>query len=274
MGWPLHSLRRYVNVGGDPRQVARSLSGFPTYVMTPPNSLLSSAFARSLVLVALMCAFAFPSKAQVEVKVGFKEGGNFATLGGADGQVAAAPAQNGAPLNRRPGLIIGGLVELDPSGPLGVQSEVLWIWKGAKVLSGDTKATTKVNYLEFPVLAKYETPLTVGPVSTHLLAGPTVALVTQASRELTATDGQGQTRLVDRADLTEAVRNVELGLAIGGGAAYQFSGRAALTVGMRYRRGLTSTFGEGMGTQSAAPDAWNQGLSLSLGFVYSSGWSL
>lgn len=224
-------------------------------------------------LVGLFCMVASPTVAQVDVKVGFKEGGNFATLGGADGKQVAAPGLSATLLRRRPGLIIGGLVELDPSGPIGVQSELLWIWKGAKLLSGDTKATTKVNYLEVPVLAKYETPLSVGPVTTHLVAGPTVALVTHASRERTTTDRQGQTRLVKRTDLKRPVRDAELGLAFGAGATYPFSGRAALTAGVRYRRGLTSTFGQGMGLQNAAPDAWNQGLSLSLGFVYSSGWT-
>lgn len=224
-------------------------------------------------VVALCLLVMSPARAQVEVNVGFKEGGNFATLGGNDGTLATAPSQSAGPLDRRPGLIIGALVELNPSSPVGVQSEVLWIWKGAKVAAGDMQVTTKVNFLEVPVLAKYETPLAVGPVTTHLLAGPTLALATQAQRDITSISAEGETRLVDRTDLTDTARMLEFGLAGGAEIAYQFTDRAGLTLGVRYRRGLTRAFGTSPDNQGSAPDAWHEGVAVSLGFVYSSGWS-
>lgn len=233
----------------------------------------SLAIGPLLSVVALCLLVMSPARAQVDVKVGFKEGGNFATLGGNDGKLATAASQSAGPLDRRPGLIIGALVELDPSGPIGVQSELLWIWKGAKVAVGDVQATTKVNYLEMPILAKYQTPLAVGPVKTHLLAGPTLALATQAQRELTTTSAEGETRLVDQTDLTDPTRMLEFGLAGGAEIAYQFTDRAGLTLGVRYRRGLTRVFGSNAGNQGSAPDAWHEGVAISLGFVYSSGWS-
>lgn len=241
--------------------------------MTVPLDTRLPLDVRPLILVGLLFLLVPPASAQVDVRVGFKEGGNFATLGGADGKQATAPGQNGPSLSRRPGLIIGGLVEFDPSGPFGVQSEVLWIWKGAKLLTEDTEAVTKINYMEVPLLGKYHPPLRWGSVTTHLLAGPTVAFATAAQRKQMATDGRGQHRLVNQTDLNEAARNVELGFAVGGGAAYQFSDRAALSLGIRYRRGLTRAFGDSASQQGVTLDAWHKGFALTLGFIYSSGWS-
>lgn len=237
------------------------------------DRLSSSRFSRLLVLGAVLCLLVPSALAQVEVRIGGKEGGNFATFGGSDGQLASAPNQAGATLNRRPGFIIGGLVEFDHAGPLGVQTEMLWIWKGAKGRFADMEATTKLNYFEVPVLAKYETPLSWGPVSTHLLAGPTVAFATQSQRDLESVDAQGQSQLVGQQNLDPSTKNVELGVAVGGEIGYDFSDSAQFVLGMRYRRGLTRTFGQTVGSQASAPDAWNQGLAVTLGFIYSSGWT-
>lgn len=236
--------------------------------------LLPPRCVRSLFCVGLLCVLVAPAGAQIEVKVGFKEGGNFATLGGADAKQATAPTQSGGSLNRRPGLIIGGLVAFEPSGALGLQSEALWIWKGAKLLAGQSEAVTKINYLEVPLLAKYQTPVTWGKITTHLLAGPTVAYATKAQRELKASDAQGQSRFVDSTTLDGPTRNVEFGLAAGGEVGYDFSDQATITVGFRYRRGLTRVFGEAAGTNpNSSLDAWHEGVAITLGFVYSSGWS-
>lgn len=242
--------------------------------MTSINRLTSSlTFGPLLGAVALCLVMTSPARAQVNVKLGFKEGGNFATMGGDDGRLATAPSQSAGALDRRPGLIIGALVELEPAGPVGMQSELLWIWKGAKAAAGEVQATTKVNFLELPVLAKYETPLVVGPVTTHLLAGPTLAFATQAQRDITATSAEGETRLIDRTDLTDPARTLEFGVAAGAEIGYQFTDRAGLTLEVRYRRGLTRAFGTSTGSQGPAPDAWHEGVAVSLGFVYSSGWS-
>lgn len=236
--------------------------------------LLPSGFVRSLFFAGVLCILVPPAGAQIDVKVGFKEGGNFATLGGANAKQATAPTQSGGSLNRRPGLIIGGLVAFEPSGPVGLQSEALWIWKGAKVLTGQSEAVTKINYLEVPLLAKYQTPVTWGEVTTHLLAGPTFAYATKAQRELKATDAQGQSRFVNSTVLDGPTRNVEIGIAAGGEIGYDFSDQATITVGARYRRGLTRVFGESAGTNSSSSlDAWHEGFAITLGFVYSSGWS-
>lgn len=241
--------------------------------MTVPVDTHLQLDVRPLILVGLLLLLVPPASAQVDVRVGFKEGGNFATLGGADGKQAMTPVQNGSSLSRRPGLIIGGLVEFDPSGPFGVQSEAIWIWKGAKLLTEDTEAVTKVNYLEVPLFGKYQSPLSWGSVKTYLLAGPTVAFATAAQRKQMGTDSQGQPRLINQTDLNESTRNVELGFAVGGEAAYQFSDRAALSLGVRYRRGLTRAFGDSANQEGVTLDAWHKSLALTLGFVYSSGWS-
>lgn len=238
-----------------------------------PTHVASSRIHRILLILGALCLVVSPSLAQVEVRIGGKEGGNFSRFGGGDGLQASAPGQTGATLSRRPGFIIGGMVTLDPSGPVGLQTEALWIWKGSKVIAGDTHMTTKVNYLEFPVLAKYDTPVQWGPVTTHLVAGPTVAFTTGAQRDRTVTNLDGRRQVVGQTDLSSTMRDVELGVALGAEIGYHFSDSATLLLELRHRRGLTSAFSEPIGSQPSIPNARNQGLAVSLGFVYSSGWS-
>lgn len=224
-------------------------------------------------IIGIFCLFARPGRGQVEVRVGVKEGGNFATLKGEDWQQMTAPAQTPAKRGQRPGLIIGGVAVFDPSGPFALQSELLWIWKGAKVHVEETQTTTKLNYVELPLLAKYRPPVSWGPFSTHLLAGPTMGLTTQAERNEMTRDASGRTRFVGRTNLGPATRDVEVGFAVGGEFGYRFSNAARLMLELRYRRSLTRAFGqtdEPVGTGSAL-DAWNQGVAVTMGFVYSIG---
>ncbi|KPJ84902.1 MAG: hypothetical protein AMS18_16495, partial [Gemmatimonas sp. SG8_17] len=54
----------------------------------------------------------------------------------------------------------------------GVSLELLYSQKGAKVTEGDARATYQFNYLEFPVLARYQIPTTAaGTVEPHIAGG-------------------------------------------------------------------------------------------------------
>jgi len=218
-----------------------------------------------------------PTLAQIELRVGVREGGNFATLRGGDRTQVATPrfSEDPATLSQRPGLILGGLVQLDPTGPMAVQSEALWIWKGVTgtVTGGET--ATKLNYLELPVLAKYRLPVSWGPITGHLVAGPTFGLVTQAERTQTTDDAEGGTRLVSRTNLVPAARTLDVGVTVGGEVGYRFGYRARMMLGLRYRRSLTRTFSGPAGAEGEGPtpNVRHQGLALTLGFVYTTGWT-
>ncbi|MFB6273195.1 MAG: outer membrane beta-barrel protein, partial [Salinibacter sp.] len=140
----------------------------------------------------LLWLWTVPVQAQVQIRVGVREGGNFATLQGGDRTQAVTPrfSKSPATLSRRPGLILGGLVQLDPNGPLAFQSEALWIWKGATGTTNRGEIVTTLNYLEVPLLAKYRLPVSWKSITGHLLAGPTFGLVTQAERKQTTADAE------------------------------------------------------------------------------------
>lgn len=65
----------------------------------------------------------------------------------------------------------GGYVELDLVGPIDFQGEVLYSPKGAKVKSEGEEITLKGDYLEIPLLAKFQLPL-LPTLSWNIHAGP------------------------------------------------------------------------------------------------------
>lgn len=228
-----------------------------------------------LVLATVLCLGVPSASAQVQVRVGVKEGGHFATFTGDHRRQVGAPDRAGSGLGRRPGLVLGGVLELVPSGPWGVQVEGLWIWKGSKETAGATTTTTTLNYAEVPVLAKYRLPLSWGALHLHLLAGVTAGLVTTGVREQHTQLPSGPPRLTGRTDLRPVARDIDLGAAVGGGVGYSFGERATLRADVRYRRSLTRTFTGPVASDGpgSAPDAWNQGIAVTLGFVYATGWT-
>jgi hypothetical protein len=70
----------------------------------------------------------------------------------------------------RSAIAFGGFLELDLLGPIDIQGEVLYSPKGAKDKSG-SETTVKVNYLEIPVLVKFQMPL-APTVSWNSFIGP------------------------------------------------------------------------------------------------------
>lgn len=227
-------------------------------------------------LFGLLLGVTAPATAQVELKLGLKEGGHFGTFGGENEVRAVAPELGGGQLGRRPGFVIGGLAIMDP-GVVAVQSEVLWIWKGAKVTANETTTTAKLNYLEVPVLARYQLPLPGLPhslrnVQAHLLGGPTFGVTTSAEREEKTTTG-GRTTLAGRTDLAPIARSFDIGMALGFEVGYEFSDKAMLMMDVRYQRSFTTALDGGDEQMSVSPEVYHQGMALTLGWIYSPGWS-
>jgi hypothetical protein len=106
---------------------------------------------------------AAPARAQ-DVSLGVVTGFNFATLSIEDDE--------GQELDPRTGVGIGAHGSLDLSPSFGVTLELLYSQKGTKVVEGDARATFLFNYLEFPVLARYQIPTTAaGTVEPHIAGG-------------------------------------------------------------------------------------------------------
>jgi hypothetical protein len=110
------------------------------------------------------------------------------------------------------GLVAGGFVQFAFSERLSFQPELLFVMKGVKldeVANGGT-VTAKVNYLEFPLLARYGAAVGNG-LNAYALVGPTFAIKAGTSAHVDAPN-----KTVD-VDIDSAVRSFEAGLAFGGG---------------------------------------------------------
>lgn len=113
----------------------------------------------SLVLTMLLVSGS--AFAQLGIGKGIKGGYNIAN-------VSADPDFD---KSSRSSFAFGGFVELDLAGPLGFQGEVLYFPKGAKAKSGNGEVTIKGDYLEIPLLVKFQLPF-IPTLGLNIHAGP------------------------------------------------------------------------------------------------------
>jgi hypothetical protein len=127
---------------------------------------------RDLLLNAALAAIAWTpslsqSNPQSTPRFGIIGGANLATLTG----------QNAS---NRIGFA-GGLVAVLPVSPsFAIQPELMFTMKGEKTKLTETSATTKIDYIELPVLARFEMPA-FGRVKPFVYGGPGVAYRTHCT---------------------------------------------------------------------------------------------
>ena len=174
----------------------------------------------SLAGAALLVTTAQPAAAQ-DTTLGVKVGVNFATL---DFDEADTEENKG-----RTGLMAGVFFTRQIQGGFGVQIEGLISQKGTKVEDNffDEELDIKLNYLEIPVLARYDLPFGTGDSSFHVYAGPTFGVKLSDTQEL---DGE---ELDD--DFNRDVKGSDIGIAFGGGVSFNM-----WVIDLRYTHGLTN----------------------------------
>lgn len=211
-------------------------------------------------LVVLFAFTATPAMGQipgVDFKPGVRAGVNFTTWGG-DGVDDLDPDPD-----RRTGFLAGAFVQLDFAGPFALQPELLYIQKGAVQESTTQEGTTvtrtfKLDYIEIPVLAKFQFPLG-GPFSPNLFAGPSIGFSASAEAE-DEVGGRSGTE-----DISDRVSSTEFGLIFGVGGDFGI-GAATITVDARYGLGLTSV-DDGL-TGNGDFSLNNQGFMFTAGFAF------
>lgn len=169
-------------------------------------------------------------------RIGIIAGANLATLGGDD--IDGTDAKNKAGF-------VGGIVANFGFAPnFAFQPELTFSMKGAKFDDAGSELKGKLNYVELPLLVRFDVP-TSGPVKPFVLAGPALAL--QASCKLSGSD-EGVTVSFDCKDFAEQAdapefdpKTFDVGAMFGGGLAFDVSGRV-MTVGVRYNLGLAKAF--------------------------------
>lgn len=199
---------------------------------------MNRSYLAALSLSMLAVAGAAPVHAQgmtaPKPTFGVLAGIDFATLGGSDVQDAGS----------RTGLMIGGFATFHMNHRWGIEPELLFSQKGATEESGGDKVTLKMNYIEIPVLARFDLP-TTGQVHPFFLAGPTLSFQTTCDGEESS---GGTTVSASCDDINQASpgslpkKTFDLGATFGAGVVFPAGKKMNLSVGLRYNLGLVDAF--------------------------------
>jgi hypothetical protein len=196
--------------------------------------------AAALTLLAVSPAFA------AGMMFGVKGGLNLANLTGDDVSDASI----------KTGVGVGAFLTYDLTEIFGVQPEVLFTMKGAKVKDVDLgDVTWKVSYIEIPVLVKVNLP-TGGNVKPALFVGPGFGFLLSSK----LSDG-------DEVDVKDATTSTDIGIIVGAGIAYKME-KGAITFDARYEVGMTTIVKEEDEDTGSKPDVKNSVISFMVGYAF------
>ncbi|HET6348198.1 MAG TPA: porin family protein [Candidatus Krumholzibacteria bacterium] len=205
--------------------------------------------AMALALVT-MATGALAAKNQVGVKGGVA----IEKLGGSDVESDQ--------IDSRTGFVGGGYFQTDLSRNFGLRVEALYFAKGASTDSLGLKVTIKVDYLEFPILAVVNVPMSETS-RLSIFGGPTLGF--NVSSKLAASY-MGYSASVGIGD---AITTFEFGMTFGAGVSFD-AGSAIIGVDGRYGFGLTTIADTGYTADFGVPnaDVKNKGFAImgSIGF--------
>lgn len=204
-------------------------------------------------LAAAVCiGLSIPPSASGQVTVGFQGGLSLAKISG-DGVADD--------LSNRTGISIGAFLETPISGMLSFQPEVNYAQKGAKDSDEGFEVSLKIDYIEVPLLVKFDLP-TSGSISPHVLVGP--ALGFKAGCKIGGEQG-GTDVDVDCSEDDIDLKSFDFGAIVGAGVGFP-AGPGEARIGARYNFGLldveNSSEGEGV---------TNRAFSLLVGFSFPMG---
>ncbi|QJR36675.1 porin family protein [Gemmatimonas groenlandica] len=191
---------------------------------------------RILSAAVLAAGIAIPAFASAQStaapRIGVIGGVNLAKVGGDDVDEAGT----------RTGLLAGVSLTKPLSGAFSLELNGLFSQKGAKDLEEGTNAALKLNYLEVPILLRYDVK-TTGGVHPHFSGG--VSLGYQTGCKISASDGgvsgEVSCSLLEGEDGTD-VKKFDVGLVAGAGLNFALANNRMFTVGARYNYGLSDLF--------------------------------
>ncbi len=174
---------------------------------------------KAILSLLFVAGVAFVASAQLSA-VGAKGGVNFAN------QKFDADGFSVSP-DSRTSIHLGGFAVFGISNNISIQPELLYSGKGSKVDFGGVSSTTKLSYIDIPVLGRYNIN---EMFSVH--AGP------QLSFLLAAEDEDGN-------DIKDFLTTTDIGFGFGG----QVDLESGLVAGLRYVTGLSDINDDGGGTK-------------------------
>lgn len=179
----------------------------------------------------LGAAFALTTGFASAQQIGIKGGLNYTTFKGDDAQ----------DYDYRPGYTVGVTARTSVNSLIGIQSELLFTSKGAKIEtingSSSREEKTRLNYLDIPVLLSIHTQglfFELGPQVSFLLKG------THTS-EATNTSGGRTTTTTTETAITDNPYPIDFGYAAGLG----YRTNSGLGLGLRYNGGFKDIDDEG-----------------------------
>jgi outer membrane protein with beta-barrel domain len=168
--------------------------------------------------------------AQPTPRFGIVGGANLATL-------TSTFIQNAS---NRTGFAAGLMAVLPVSPSFAIQPELMFTMKGANSRSSQTSATARIDYVELPVLARFEIP-PVGSVRPFVDGGPGFAYRTSCTIQGRATiriDCDALARQAALASPGAKFSRTDVDGIIGGGLAFDVGGRT-MTIGARFDVGFS-----------------------------------
>ena len=197
----------------------------PKRIMRPRDLFLNTALAAIAWSPSLS-----QSNSQSTPRFGIIGGANLATVVGSNFENASD----------RTGFAAGLTAVLPLSPSFAIQPELIFTMKGANGSVGGSSAVAKIDYIELPVLARFEIPAS-GIVKPYVYGGPGFAYRTSCA----LAGGDGATRVDCDAMMRQAAlaspgakfSSTDVDGIIGGGLAFDVGDRT-MTVGVRYDVGF------------------------------------
>lgn len=171
-----------------------------------------------LLSVFILSGLIFITTPDAQAQLGVKGGLNVANFNDTD-----------ASADSRAGIMAGLTYDFGvPMSPITIQPGVFYAQKGAKLSEGNVEATTKLDYIEIPVVAKFNFILDNPMLTPHVYFGPYLGFNINAEQEVSGGENSGTV------DIDDAVKGTDFGVVVGAGADI-----TRFNVGVRYSAGLS-----------------------------------
>ena len=199
-------------------------------------------------LLASICGLAAPTHA-VEVVAGMKIGFTRSNMVGND--LADPEGMNN--------LTLGGILGWEINDWFAVQLQPMWTQKGAELKNysvGDLPTTLNLDYLEFPVLAKFKRSIGEDRRGGVFgVVGPALAVKLRANVVVAGAE----------TNVSDNIHEADWGVAFGGG--YDIaSGPGVTTIDVRYVMGLGDVFNDDAPNPEATDGLKNGSLQITIGW--------
>jgi|SRR6056297_686802 len=177
-----------------------------------------------LIVLFMTAAMVQYANAQSPVSFGLKAGMNISNFSGSDFEYDA-----------KTGVMVGATLDISlPAIPFGIVSGVNYTQKGAKVEDESASGKVKLDYIEVPVMAKFQLG-PPGPITPHFLIGPYIGFNMNAEAEF---DDGG---FFVGSDISDFTKSTEFGGVAAVGLDFNL-GVTKLNAQARYSYGFTSVF--------------------------------